>query len=226
MTISVIIPTFNEEKRLGECLHSVQKLQPLEIIVSDGGSDDNTVMVAKRHNAKVIQSPKGRGIQLHRGAQASSGEVLLFLHADGRLDERLCRNDIEQCISEGYCGGFFTLLFEDPRPTLRLVEFFANLRARLFQLPYGDQAIFLTRDAYEEVGGFRDYPFLEDLDMAIRLRKKGYRLKALQYPVIVSARRFGDKGFLRPIIKSLRNVVIASLFMFGVSPYRLIRLYK
>jgi GT2 family glycosyltransferase len=102
---------------------------------------------------------------------------------------------------------------------------FANVRARLLSLPYGDQAIFIKRDIFEKVGGFREYPFLEDIDMAMRIRKFG-SLQYLPFHVIASSRRL-KKGFpFSPILVSFRNVFIALLFLFGLSPFSLIRLYK
>lgn len=222
MRLSIIIPSLNEERHIERCIESARLLKPDEIIVVDGGSKDGTVELAKICGARVINSERGRGAQLQMGASASFCDMLLFLHADAVITESF---NVRGVIEAGYIGGFFRLQFNQRSIAIRLVELFANLRARLFSLPYGDQAIFVRRDIFEEIGGFKDYPFLEDIDMVLRLRKKG-KLLALSVPVIVSSRRL-KKGFpLAPIFVSLRNVVIALLFMAGISPFRLIKLYK
>jgi rSAM/selenodomain-associated transferase 2 len=220
--ISVIIPALNEEATIKACLESAQRLNPLEIIVIDGGSTDRTREVAQDAGAIVVKSPKGRGIQMNEGASIAKGEILLFLHADTLMPEArisLLAEDLK-----GYAGGFFKLKFNDNSLSTRLVELFANVRARMLSLPYGDQAIFIKRDVFEKVGGFKEYPFLEDLDMAMRIRRLG-KLKYIPYGIIASSRRI-KKGFpFSPILVSLRNALIALLFVLGVRPSKLIKLY-
>lgn len=223
LKLSVIIPTLNEEKFIHLSLESAKKLNPVDIIVVDGGSIDKTKEIAEKEGALVIESLRGRGIQLNRGALLAKGDILLFLHADAFITKGEAIN-FERLI-DGYGGGFFKLKFDNPSLSTSIVEFFANLRSRLFQLPYGDQAIFIRRDIFERLGSFKEYPFLEDLDFVWRLRKVA-KLRCIPYCVTVSARRI-KKGYpLSPIIVSLRNVFIAILFILGISPYRLIRLYK
>jgi rSAM/selenodomain-associated transferase 2 len=242
----VIIPAFNEEKNIKACIESTKRLNPLEIIVVDGGSTDRTKEIAKNEGAFVIQSPRGRGIQMNTGASSAKGEMLLFLHADSVLSyhsrangnlEVVFEEILDSCWSlprtsirgrndkKNYVGGFFKLAFDDKSISTKLVEFFANLRARLFSLPYGDQALFIRRDVFEKLGGFKEYSFLEDIEFVRRLKKYG-RLKYTPHSVIASARRL-KKGYpLSPIVLSLRNVMIALLFIFGASPNKLIKLYK
>jgi len=221
--ISIIIPTLNEEGNINACIETAKRINPLEIIVVDAGSTDRTREIAINTGAMVIQSSKGRGIQMNKGASLARGDILLFLHADTLLPEAVISFSAE--FLNSYIGGFFKLTFNENSISLRLVELFANLRARIFSIPYGDQAIFIKKDVFENIGGFREYPFLEDIDMSIRLKKVG-RLKYLPLSVIVSARRI-KKGYpLSPILSSLRNVFIALLFMLGISPYRLVKFYK
>lgn len=240
--ISVIIPTFNEERKIRACIESAGRLNPLEIIVADGGSLDNTVKIAELEGATVIYSPKGRGIQMNKGASLAKGEILFFVHADTIFSDEissLCHPEVisgfqeilkrvlndKTEIFDKYIGGFFRLKFDDDSLSTRLVEFFANLRARMFSLPYGDQAIFIKKDIFKKIGGFREYPFLEDIDMAIRIRKFG-KLKYIPLKVIASSRRLKKGYLLSPIVVSLKNVVIVLLFMLGIGPSRLARLYK
>jgi rSAM/selenodomain-associated transferase 2 len=221
--VSVIISTLNEEVTVKPCLESAKRLNPLEIIVVDGGSIDNTAKIAEQEGATVICSPKGRGIQMNRGASIAKGEILLFLHADTVMPKTGVSFTSESF--NGHIGGFFKLKFDDNSLPTRLVELFANFRARLFSLPYGDQAMFIKKDVFEKVGGFREYPFLEDIDMALRIKKFG-KLKYIPLEVVASSRRLKKGYLLSPVFVSLRNVVIALLFMLGVRPSKLAKLYK
>ncbi|MFN3479901.1 MAG: TIGR04283 family arsenosugar biosynthesis glycosyltransferase [Thermodesulfovibrionales bacterium] len=220
--LSVIIPTLNEEDCIRIAIKSAKKLNPLEIIVVDGGSTDRTREIAEGEGAIVIESPRGRGTQLNRGASIAKGDILLFLHADSAIPDRV---DLKNYLSSKLSGGFFRLKFDDTSISTRLVESFANLRAGLFSLPYGDQAIFIKKEVFERLGGFKEYPFLEDLEFVIRLRRFG-RLKCLPHEIIASSRRL-KKGYpLSPVFVSLRNVLIVLLFFLGISPYRLQRFYR
>jgi glycosyltransferase involved in cell wall biosynthesis len=262
--LSVIIPALNEEAMIKACLKSAQGLNPLEIIVVDGGSNDRTREVARDAGAKVVQSQKGRGIQMNTGASLAKGEVLLFLHADTVIANEIssfCHPEFfgatlsevgttrsrgsyrdsgsmkmlkrppqadqhdKMEIFDKYIGGFFRLKFDDNSFSTRLVELFANVRARILSLPYGDQAIFIKKDMFKKIGGFREYPFLEDIDIAMRIKKFG-KLKYIPMKVVASSRRLKKGYLLSPIFVSLRNVIIALLFMLGVGPSRLVRLYK
>jgi len=248
----VIIPALNEERNIKACIESAKKLNLLEIIVVDGGSTDRTKEIAMNAGAIVVKSPKGRGVQMNKGASLARGEILLFLHADTLISEEVSslfhpdperdsgdsrsqemlkrpmkqvQSKVQNDILGKYIGGFFKLKFDDDSLSTRLVELFANIRSRLFLLPYGDQAMFIRRDTFEKIGGFREYPFLEDIDMALRLRKIG-SLKYIPLPVTASVRRI-KKGYpLSPIPSSLRNVAIVLLFILGISPYKLIKFYR
>lgn len=242
--ISIIIPTLNEEKNIKTCIESAKRLNPFEIIVVDGGSTDRTREIASETGVLVLESPKGRGAQMNKGASVAKGDILLFLHADAQLLSGLSfqaeQSNLESLyeiashpsdvrnhglINKNYIGGFFRLRFDDNSISTRLVEFFANLRARLFSLPYGDQAIFIRKDIFQKIGGFKEYPFLEDIDIVLRMRKAG-RLRYVKHDVVVSSRRI-KKGYpLSPILISSRNVMIALLFLLGVRPQRLVALYK
>ncbi len=222
MKLSVIIPALNEEKHIKASIESAKWLNPFEIIVVDGGSTDKTKEFAQRYGATIIQSQSGRGVQMNVGASLAKGDVLLFLHADSVFEENISQDLLNL---KDYVAGFFRLRFNDSSISTRLVEIFANLRAKWFSLPYGDQALFIKKEVFNSIGGFKKYPFLEDIDLVLRLRKAG-RLKCLSPKVIVSARRL-KKGYpLSPILVSLRNVLIALLFIVGINPHSMARLYK
>jgi rSAM/selenodomain-associated transferase 2 len=221
--LSVIIPALNEETLIGKAIASAVSAGADEVIVADGGSSDATQRIAKAAGAHVIQSAQGRGHQLHAGAQVASGDVLLFLHADavlppvskGEITEHLNRCD----------AGYFRLCFGDPSLSTRLVAWAANLRSSTLSMPYGDQAIFMRRTLYESLGGFRSFPFLEDLDLVRRLRKNA-EVRSMKSCVIVSARKLSKPFPCAPVLLSMRNVIIALLFLLGVRPERLILFYR
>lgn len=222
MRVSVVIPTLNEERHIRNCIESAQRISPFEIIVVDGGSEDRTKEIAASFGVKIVDSKKGRGTQLRLGAQIAKGDILLFLHSDVLLPKEMDISDLY--LGESFVGGFFKLRYSKRRLSLRLVEFFANLRSRFFSLPYGDQAIFVRKEIYEKIGGIKEQIFLEDLDFVLRLRKLG-KLKFVNRALSISARRLERGYFLSPIFHSLKNVVIANLYRLGVSETKLYKFY-
>ncbi len=223
MVLSVIIPTFNEEVNIKKCIEAVKKIKPDEIIVVDGGSSDRTVDVASCEGVRVIKGIKGRGKQIKTGIDIALGDVILILHADTLLPSNVSKEDFS--LTGKYCAGFFKLRYDSLLLLVKLVEFFANLRSYIHSLPYGDQAIFVKKDALEKIGGIRDYPFLEDVDLVLRLRRYG-RFKRVEKYVTVSARKLLKGGFFYPILHSLKNVFIVLLFFLGVSPESLKNFYQ
>ncbi len=171
MRLAVIVPTLDERENLDRHLPRILALGD-ELVVSDGGSSDGTVEAARRHGARVVEGDRGRGIQLNRGAAASDAEILLFLHADS-LPPPGAAAAIRQAVAGGAEGGAFRVRFEGDGLWTRLGSRLVNLRTRLTRLPLGDQGQFVTRAVFEELGGYRDWPILEDLDFARRLRRRG-----------------------------------------------------
>lgn len=191
-----------------------------EVVVSDGGSRDDTVGVARRLGARVVTGPPGRGGQLNRGAETATADVLLFLHADTLLPPQAAEHAVD-AVDGGAVGGAFLVRFLENRPILRFGARLINLRTRWLQVPLGDQAQFVTRDAFETLGGFRDWPILEDLDFIRRLKRRG-RVVILPDRVATSGRRFLTRGVVRTVAT---NWLIWGLFFLGVSPHRLSRWY-
>lgn len=218
--MAVVVPTVNEEATLPGCLDSLPR-GLAEIVVSDGGSTDGTVEIACRRGARVVSGAAGRGAQLNRGARACSAPGILFLHADTRLPPDAARQ-VARALADGAIGGGFRVRFDDPRWRYRLGAGWVNVRTRLFRAPLGDQAQFVRRAAFEELGGFRDWPLLEDLDLIRRLHRRG-RLEILRGPAITSARRYVRQGALRTVAT---NWLIWMLYLLGVPPARLSRLYQ
>lgn len=219
--ISVIIPTLNEEVRIAELLRSLQGISTLEVIVADGMSPDRTVEIAKRLASHVLTSVRGRARQMNEGAKHATGEVLLFLHADTRLEPSALDQLTSALGDPTIIGGAFSLGLESRAGRLRLIEAVVNLRARLFSLPYGDQAIFVRRSVFEEIGGYAELPLMEDLELVRRLKRRG-RLVILPAKAITSTRRWEKEGIL---YTTIRNWAVTLLFFLGVSPTALARWY-
>jgi rSAM/selenodomain-associated transferase 2 len=231
MKLSIVIPVLNEADILGETLECLRG-HSVEIIVVDGGSTDDTVEIARQYTSRVLISPRGRGLQQDTGARQSHGSVLLFLHADTRLPatyERLIYQALE---SPRVVFGAFRLRIEPTgnalayavhpsSPVLEVIAFMANLRSRFLRLPYGDQAIFVRRDAYFQVGGFQDWPLMEDVDLVRRLNRSGGFKLALG-SVRTSGRRWKRENWL---FTTLRNWHLVTRYYLGVRPHILSRHY-
>ena len=195
-TISVIIPTLNEEKELPQTLAQLDRIKKLEVIVVDGGSEDSTVNVVRAHGRQVLLSPRGRGVQLNYGARVSSGEVLLFLHGDTRLPDKF-DDLIHKTIKRENCAaGAFSLKIDNPRTSLAIVAYCANLRSKYLQMPYGDQAIFTSRSIYSKTGGYAEVPIMEDYIFMQNIRKYG-KIFILDEAAITSSRRWQNLGVIR-----------------------------
>ena len=192
-----------------------------EVVVADGGSHDDTRARAREAGARVVTSAPGRGVQLNQGARAASGEILLFLHADTVLPTGAGAR-IREVIREGAIGGGFRVRFDAEKRLLPLGARVVNLRTRITGCPLGDQAQFIRREVFETLGGFPDWPILEDLDLARRLKRTG-PTTLIDAPVTTAARRFLEQGVVRTITT---NWLIWALYFVGVSPERLARLYR
>jgi len=225
MRLAIIVPTLNEEGTLRRNLPSALSHAD-EVVVSDGGSADGTVEVARSLGARVVSGPACRGGQLNRGAaaaMATDSDILLFLHADTVLPENAGRS-VKEAVAAGAPGGAFFVRFDRDGFVYRLGGRVVNLRTRWAFLPLGDQAQFTTRDSFRELGGFREWPILEDADFAKRMRQRWgrRRLAVIENPVLTSSRRFAAQGPLRTVAL---NWLLWMLFALGVPPHRLARLY-
>lgn len=220
--ISVIIPTLNEELTLEKSLISVWNSKDVEIIVSDGGSNDDTLAIAERLAGKTLSSPAGRGAQMNVGASAASGDILLFLHADTILPAGWEGHVRESLIDEEVAGGAFSFSLPNRSIPFAFISLMVNFRSRLLKLPYGDQAIFVRRGIFDKMGSFRDIPIMEDVELVKGMRRLG-RLEILDQPIITSSRRWEKEGWIRT---TLRNVTLLFLYHLGVNPERLYRFYR
>ncbi len=219
--ISIIIPALNEAARITATLEQVCHRPHVEVIVADGGSSDQTAELARAAGATVVRCNQGRGKQMNAGAALASGEVLLFLHADTKLPDDFA-DQVWQALCGGNSGGAFRLRIGGSGFLLRLVEFAANLRSRWFNLPYGDQAIFVTASVFFGLRGFQNWPLMEDYDFCRRLRKTG-RITLTSASIMTSARRWQRLGVLRTTLSNLACVIA---FRLGVSPVTLAGWYR
>ena len=218
--ISIIIPTLNEEGTLEPTLRRLQtQEEPFETIVVDGGSDDETRALARSRGATVLQAPKGRGMQMNRGAAEATGRIFLFLHAD-TLPPSDGLSIIRRTLADSNASsGIFRLQFDDPTPLLRFYAWCT--RWPWIRLCFGDRGQFVERSAFEAVGGFPEWPIFEDLELADRLQAHG-GFRFLDAAVTTSARRFRRHGLLR---QQLRNLYLWSHYMRGTDPERVAHLY-
>lgn len=221
-SLSVIIPVINEGGSLLRTLESAKTDQEAEIIVVDGGSSDDSAAIAQRAGARVIKAERGRARQLNQGAQSACGDILLFLHGDTELPRgygALVRASME---NPAIAAGAFSLAIDSASKQLRCIALLANLRSRLLQLPYGDQAIFVRSALFWEVGGYAQIPIMEDFQLIRMLHRKG-RIVTLPSAVLTSARRWRKLGALRT---TLINQLVLSGFLLGISPARLAAFYR
>ena len=219
--LSIIVPTLNEAHSIGPTLDALADCaRGAEVIVADGGSEEGTVEIARGRGAKVVAAGRGRGLQMHAGACAARGVALWFVHADTRPAAD-CAARIEEALRDpSVVAGNFDIFFDgDTRAARFLTWLYPQLRR--LGLCYGDSAIFVRRETYERVGGFRSFPVFEDLDLVRRLREVG-RVAHLPAAVTTSSRRFEGRNFA---LTFARWSFLQLLYWLGVSPHALGRLY-
>lgn len=219
--ISLIIPTLNEEERIGSLLQQLITVAGMEIIVSDGKSRDRTVEICRQFPVKIVVSEPGRGRQLNVGAREARGNILFFLHADSRVDYQVFI-EIRKAVAIGHPWGCCTLGFDNSSLFYRMLAFFSNLRSRYLSSCYGDQGIFCDKDLFCKIGQFPTTVFMEDIGFSHKLRRL-YRAYVVKGRVISSTRRFQEGG----TVKTLLKMQLAKLFfMLGMPPERMLEWYR
>jgi rSAM/selenodomain-associated transferase 2 len=222
MGISVIIPTLDESAHMFGLLRDLASLRSAghELILVDGGSLDDTMVLAEGRVDRILRAPRGRSSQMNAGARAASGAVLWFLHADTRLTSDAPQALLNAC-QEGAIWGHFDVRLSGRSALLRLVERAMNLRSRMTGIATGDQGIFVTRAAFERVGGYPEISLMEDIALSKALRRLG-KPACLPTRLVTSSRRWEEHGVLRTILLMWR---LRLSYALGADPDRLARLY-
>lgn len=221
-TISVIIPVLNEAEELRATLDAVARGAPREIIVVDGGSSDRTRNIALEFGAQVIDSAPGRARQMNAGAAAASSSLLMFLHADTQPPDGYAGLIHRVLNTPTVAAGAFGFGIREHFHGRRLVEWMVKARCRVLHNPFGDQGLFLRRDWFEAIGGFKDWPLLEDVEILKRLRPHG-RIVVTSERVSTSGRRWLKRGVWRTF---WINLLVMTGYYVGVSSGRLARFYR
>lgn len=223
---SIIIPVWQEESvilRTIEHIHSQQSTDSTEIIVVDGDPEGKTMEIARRKGVKTAIANRGRGIQMNHGTALAVGNILIFLHADTRLppDALGLIDNVMQ--DESYMAGAFDLAIDSEKIIFRLIEKAASLRSRLTRIPYGDQVVFMRKAVFNELGGFKNIPIMEDVEMMQRIKKRKGRIRIIERAVRASARRWEKEGI---VYTTLRNWLLITFYLIGVKPEKLVRFYR
>jgi rSAM/selenodomain-associated transferase 2 len=221
--LSIVVPALDEAQNLERLLPELQALAPrVEVVVADGGSRDGTTSVVSRFpSVRLVTSDRGRARQMNAGAAASSGAVLLFLHADTRPPAGFEAAIARALEDPSVAAGRFDVRFDRETSAFKVIAGLMNLRSRLTSIFTGDQAIFVRRSVFERLGGYADMPLMEDVELSHRLKRCG-RLACLRRPVITSARKWERDGVARTIALMW---LLRFLYVCGVSPGRLHRWY-
>ena len=223
MKVSIIIPVLNEAEHIADTLVSLAsyRSQGHEVIVIDGGSNDDTVSISEQYADRVLYSDAGRAMQMNSGIDEALGDTLLFLHADTRLPADAVAKLIH-AVEDGYFWGRFNVRLSGKHFMFRIIERMMNLRSCITGVVTGDQAIFVSHESIEIVGDFPRLPLMEDIVFSKRLRKLGWPA-CIRQQVVTSSRRWEDKGILRTMLLMWR---LRLLFFLGVSADRLARQYQ
>jgi rSAM/selenodomain-associated transferase 2 len=223
MTLSIIVPTYNEAHNTSRIIDDSLRVQAQWIIV-DGGSSDDTVSNLRNAGLYVLTSSKGRAVQMNAGARTAVGEWLIFLHADTILPDAAIEYFHAHVARHPETpGGAFSLRMENPKWKYRYLEFYVKWRCRLLKLPFGDQAMFVRKSLFDKLGGFNEsLPVMEDIEFVRKLNRcPGFI--TLPAPVITSARRYEQEGFF---IRSAKNLVMQILYKFGFPASKLRAMYR
>ena len=223
MTISVIIPAIEEQERINGLIRHLRQMEPdIELIVIDGDSNGSTIAAITDPKVICITAAKGRGNQLAAGAAVATGDLILMLHADTILPDSAFKL-IQQSLINGADWGAFRLGIDSNSISYRIIELMVDLRCRIFKLPYGDQAIFVTSNALQSVGGVPCIPLMEDVELARRLHHAGLLFALLPDRVCTSPRRWQKDGITK---RTFKNLLLLLRYFAGVNPDELAKEYR
>jgi rSAM/selenodomain-associated transferase 2 len=226
LKFSIVIAVLNEARRINALIEHITSLSPTadyEIIVIDGDPQGTTINTIDNNNVITAIAEKGRAKQMNAGAALAAGDVIIFLHADTELPPGAF-GSINHALADGeYVGGAFALGVDSNNPLIRLTVAASHIRNHLTHIPYGDQAIFMRKKYFNEIGRFSNIPIMEDVELMRRIKKSGRKISILNQKVKTSTRRWENEGVVYTL---LRNIVLVTLFYLGVDPNKLTRFYK
>lgn len=223
---SVIVPAFHEADRINDLIEHLIRLDSeknLQVIVVDGCAEQDTLGAVHDNRVIKISSEKGRARQMNAGASVATGDVLIFLHADTELPSRALGR-ISSFIDRKECvAGAFDLGIKSEKLVFRVIAAMSSFRSRWSRVPFGDQAVFIRREYFHKIGGYRQIPLMEDVELMRRIRKSGGKIWIIPDRVMTSPRRWEKEGV---IFCTLRNWTLRTLYLLGVSPEKLARFYR
>jgi rSAM/selenodomain-associated transferase 2 len=226
LKFSIIVPVLHEGEginQLLEHLHRIDSEGELEIIIVDGAQEKDTLNAIRSDVAIKISSDAGRGRQMNAGASVAKGEILIFLHADTELPPRALKK-IDLLMERGdYVGGAFDLGIKSDKFIFKVIATLSSLRSRLNRIPFGDQAIFIRGEFFKKMGGYKEIPLMEDMELMRRIKRSGNKIRIFYERAMTSPRRWEKEGV---IYCTLRNWTLQTLYFLGVSPHKLIHFYK
>jgi rSAM/selenodomain-associated transferase 2 len=223
---SIIVPAFHEGGNINdliECLKRLDSDKNSEIIVVDGAQEKDTLGAIHRNHVAKISSEKGRAKQMNAGASIAKGEILIFLHADTELPVDALKKIHSLVEQREYVGGAFDLGIKSDKLIFRIIEALSSWRSRLNRTPFGDQAIFIRRDYFNRIGGYKEIPLMEDMELMRRIKKSGDKIWIFNDRVMTSPRRWEKEGV---VYCTLRNWTLQALYLLGISPHKLATFYK
>ena len=223
---SIIVPVFHEGRMINAligCLNRLDSGKKIEIIIVDGARKKDTLETIHNRNVVKTSSEKGRAKQMNTGASVARGEVLIFLHADTELPVHALKKIDSLLERSEYVGGAFDLGIKSDKWILKVIGKLASWRSRLNRVPFGDQAIFIRREYFNRIGGYKEIPLMEDVELMRRIKKSGDKIWIFCDRVMTSPRRWEEEGVIYCIF---RNWALQMLYFFGVSPDRLVKYYK
>jgi rSAM/selenodomain-associated transferase 2 len=223
---SIIIPVFHEGDKINEAIEYLNRLdscQDIEIIVVDGTQEKDTLKVIHNKHIIKISTEKGRAKQMNGGASVAKGETLIFLHVDTELPTHALRKIQSLIERREYVGGAFDLGINSNKFIFKVIGTLSSLRSRLSRIPFGDQAIFIRREYFNQISGYKEIPLMEDVELMRRIKKSKKKIWIFYDRVMTSPRRWEKEGV---IYCTLRNWALQGLYFLGVSPYKLANFYK
>jgi rSAM/selenodomain-associated transferase 2 len=223
---SIIVPAFGEGDRINDLIEFLNRLdvdKNLEIIVVDGSQDKDTLGAIQCNPVIKVSSEKGRAKQMNAGALNAKGEILIFLHADTELPIQALKEIDSLMERREYVGGAFDLGIKSDRLIFKVIGTLSSLRSRLNRIPFGDQAIFIRKEYFDQIGGYKEIPLMEDVELMRRIKKSKDKIWIFHDRVMTSPRRWQKEGV---IYCTLRDWTLQALYFFGVSPYHLVKYYK